>query len=154
MTAQDEHPAVSRYLRDFDKAAGGLGPDRRTSLRAELASHLREAIRPDMSAEDVASVLRALGSPAEIVAAETGHGDSPVTRTGRRGAVLLVALAILFGAASLIVVGPSAAAYIWGPPGLYFSAFVWSLGALLALACAACVVAAVRLRRGAGRALR
>lgn len=106
-----------------------------------------------MSDAEVAAVISDLGSPADIIGEETGgtphrRGYSASGTDWLR--VLLVVLAITAGALALVVMLPSAFAYLTAP-GLYFSAFVWTLGGILAVACAASIVAArrrsIRVRR-------
>ncbi len=147
MSEPTEHPLVSAYLKDFDSAAAILSAPRRALLREEVAAHLRDALTPGMSDSAVAAVIARLGSPAEIVAAENNGLVTPSRRGGEKSAVILAVLAAVTGVMAVVVVGPSAIAYIWGPPGLIFSAFVWTLGGVLTVACVALLIAARRTRK-------
>lgn len=145
MTEPLQHRLVGIYLKQFDAAALALPADRRATLREEIAAHLRDATSPQMADSEVAAVAD-LGSPAEIIREESATPARSVATRGRRDWVkpVLVLLATASGVLGLVVIGPSAISYVWGPPGLYFSAFVWILGGLLVAACIGLFIAANR----------
>ena len=70
-----DHPEVVRFLARLDRAAAVLPPARREELLAEIGEHLREALAGDATDARVRSVLDRLGTPEDIVAAETD--DAP-----------------------------------------------------------------------------
>jgi uncharacterized membrane protein len=147
MNSPKDHRLVSDYLKRFDTAARKLEPLRRARLREEIASHLREATTPTMSDDRVLVEIDALGPPDDIVAEELTN-DGPATPVPSRSRVdiarlLLAAFAAAAGVGALIVMLPSAIDYLTAP-GLYFSAFVWTLGGLLAVACVILAIAASR----------
>jgi uncharacterized membrane protein len=149
MTKPSDNPLVRSYLQQLDAAAVALPGPRRALLREEITAHLRDAISPGMSDADVAAVIADLGSPAEIIGEEVGGTSRRRSESARETdwlRILLIVLAVLAGALALLVMLPSALAYLTAP-GLYFSAFVWTLGGILALACAAFVVGARRRSR-------
>jgi uncharacterized membrane protein len=144
MTKPTDHHLVRSYLRQFDAAAAALPRTRRALLREEIITHLRDAISPDMSEAEVAAAIADLGSPAEIIGEET---SSTPRRRGYSASgtdwlrILFIVVAVAAGALALVVMLPSAVYYLTAP-GLYFSAFVWTLGGVLTAACAAFIVAA------------
>lgn len=75
MTIETDHPAVQAYLERLDRAAAHLAPERRAELRAEIVSHVADAVPPDADDALVHEALRRLGPPEDIVAAE--QGDHP-----------------------------------------------------------------------------
>jgi len=97
MDGAHTHPAVAYYLQELDgaAAAAGLGQERRTELRAEIAAHVEAALGADPHAPDaaVADVLDRLGAVGDIVAAEVSdrpEGAGPRSAgppVGARGAV-------------------------------------------------------------------
>ncbi len=76
MTLDTHHPAVQAYLARLDAASAGLPPGRRAELRAEILSHLADAVPPDADDQQVRAALDRLGAPEDIVAAEVGD-DAP-----------------------------------------------------------------------------
>jgi hypothetical protein len=149
MTKQTDHRLIRSYLRQFDAVAAVLPRPRRALLREEIVTHLRDAVSPGMSDGEVAAVVLALGSPAEIIGEETGSASRrevfSVAKTGW-AKFLFVALAIVAAAMVLTVMLPFLVSYLTAP-GPYFSAFAWALGAALAAASVAFFVAARRHSR-------
>ena len=78
MSVDLTHPLVADYLSRLDVAAAVLPTSRRTDLVAEIREHLTEALAgTDQGPEGelaVRAVLDRLGTPDEIVAAETAAG--------------------------------------------------------------------------------
>jgi uncharacterized membrane protein len=152
MNSPKDHPLVNDYLDRFDAAAQKLGAERRARLREDIASHLREATTPTMSDSHVIAVINALGTPESIVAEEmTNEGVVSAIALSSKGhfvRVLFIVLAVVTGVGALVVMVPSTIDYLTAP-GLYFSAFVWTLGASLALACVILAIAASRYGRSA-----
>jgi len=62
------HPLVAGYLRQFDAAASVLPVHRARELREQVVAHIEEAAGPDASDEEIAAVLRGLGSARVLVA--------------------------------------------------------------------------------------
>ncbi len=95
------HPLVAGYLKLFDAEAAMLPANRARELREQVAAHIEDAVGPDASDEEIAAVLRGLGSQRLLVA-------EAVAATGKRhwaagfgwqgwaliGALLLVAAAV------------------------------------------------------------
>ena len=114
-----ESEAVREYLADLDAAAAPLGTERRAELVAEVREHIDLALA-DAGRSDEATireVLSRLGSPLEIVAAETTleraafDGDqasagtpAPVRRSLSTEAKALLLLTV--GAVVLPFIGP------------------------------------------------
>ena len=114
-----ESEAVREYLADLDAAAAPLGTERRAELVAEVREHIDLAV-VDAGRSDEATireVLSRLGSPLEIVAAETTlepaafDGDqasagtpAPVRRSLSTEAKALLLLTV--GAVVLPFIGP------------------------------------------------
>jgi hypothetical protein len=94
MSVDLTHPLVADYLSRLDAAAAVLPLSRRTDLVAEIREHLTEALAGTDQGPDgelaVRAVLDRLGTPDEIVAAETAAGGEvsplsallPVTGSG------------------------------------------------------------------------
>lgn len=121
MTKAIDHHLVRSYLQQFDAAAAALPRPRRALLREEIATHLRDAISPEMSDAEVAAAIADLGSPAEIIGEEAGsvsrrRGDSASGTDWLR--ILLIVPAVVAGALALVVTLPSAVSYLTAPgPG-------------------------------------
>ena len=95
------HPLVAGYLVLFDAEASVLPVPRARELREQVVAHIEDAVGPDASDEEIAAVLRSLGSARDLV-------TEAVTVTGKRhwaarfawqgwtlaGVVLLVAAAV------------------------------------------------------------
>jgi hypothetical protein len=147
MNIPRDHRLVNDYLTRFDTAARKLEPLRRASLREEIAGHLREATTSTMSDNQVLAVIDALGPSEDIVAEELiNDGPAAFVPSGSHVDIvrlLLAAFAVAAGVGALIVMLPSAIDYLTAP-GLYFSAFVWTLGGLLAVACVILAIGASR----------
>ena len=71
MTTQVLHPLAADYLERLRATARRLPRARRDELLAEIEVHLTEAIAPDATNAEALTALDRLGSPEEIVAAET-----------------------------------------------------------------------------------
>jgi hypothetical protein len=71
------HPLVAGYLILFDAEAAILPVNRARELREQVAAHIEDAVGPDASDEEVAEMLRGLGS-ARLLVAEA------VAATGKR----------------------------------------------------------------------
>ena len=76
------HPLAEEYLERLDRAAAHLSRVRRRELVDEIEAHLLEALGPEPTEADVRNALDRLGSPEEIVDAET-----PPTVTARRNRI-------------------------------------------------------------------
>jgi hypothetical protein len=96
------HPLVARYLSQFDADASVLPVHRARELREQLASHIDEAAAADASDEDIAAVLRGLGSPRLLVAeAAAAAGRRPwAARAGWKVRALIGALVLAAAAVS------------------------------------------------------
>lgn len=74
-----DHPEVTRFLARLDTAAAALPPGRREELGAEIREHLADALRrTDGDEVAVRQALDRLGSPEDIVAAESPADTGPV----------------------------------------------------------------------------
>ena len=96
------HPLVVAYLWQFDSAASVLPVPRARELREQVVAHVEEAIGPDASDEEVAAVLRGLGSADLLVAeavATTGK-RSWAARVGWTGWTLVGVLVLTLAAVS------------------------------------------------------
>ncbi|MCU1508577.1 MAG: hypothetical protein JWQ12_842 [Glaciihabitans sp.] len=149
MTKQTGQRMIRSYLRQFDATAAALPRPRRALLREELATHLRDAISPEMSEIEVARVIADLGSPADII------GEEASGARRRRGSsaggtdqlkILLIVLAVAAGALALFAILPIVVSYLTASEW-YLSALVWALSAISAVACAAFIIAARRRSR-------
>ena len=96
------HPLAEDYLARLYRLAQYLPDDRREELVSEIEDHLLDALGKDASEVDVRNVLERLGSPEEILDAESPR-PVPAAPGSRRGmhewfAVGLVAFgAFIFG---------------------------------------------------------
>ncbi|OGO56571.1 MAG: hypothetical protein A2Z32_00875 [Chloroflexi bacterium RBG_16_69_14] len=115
----DPETMVGEYMKELEAAAVRLEPDRRAELIAEVREHIDLALAEAGGSDEAAvhSVLGRLGSPDEIVAAETGGdrptpgAESPPTRStvGARRPLSVEARALLLltvGAVMLPFIGP------------------------------------------------
>lgn len=70
---------VRNYLGRLEAASAALPPTRRTELAAEVREHVDAALAEAGRADEVTvrNILERLGSPEEIVAAETGQARAP-----------------------------------------------------------------------------
>jgi len=94
------HPLVAGYLSVFDAEAGILPVNRARELREQVEAHIEDAVGPDASDEEIAAVLRGLGSARALVAeavAATGKRHW-AARVGWKGWAVIVVL-LLVGAA-------------------------------------------------------
>jgi hypothetical protein len=66
-----EHPLVRDYLAELDAATRALPSGQARELREQISAHIDEALRRGADHQEVAAVLRRLGSPADL-AAEAG----------------------------------------------------------------------------------
>lgn len=113
MNTAAEHPHVTAYLREFDRAAAQLTSSRRFELREEIANHLRESIPPSLSPAEAAAMIAAFGSPAEVL----GHEDIPdQSGTGSRAPRRRY---LVLGAAVIVVAGLVIALLFWQPTALF-----------------------------------
>ncbi len=96
------HPLVAGYLRQFDAAASVLPVHRARELREQVVAHIEEAVGPDASDEEIAAVLRGLGSARVLVAeAVVATGKrSWASRAGWKGWTLIGALLLVVAAVS------------------------------------------------------
>jgi Nitrate and nitrite sensing len=78
-----DHRLVREYLRELDTALRGLPAAQALELREQITAHLEDALRPEAGDQEVAEILRRLGSPAGL-AAEAGAASGP---SGRRSAL-------------------------------------------------------------------
>jgi hypothetical protein len=96
------HPLVAEYLRQFDAEGSVLPVQRARELREQVVAHIDEAVGPDASDEEIAAVLRGLGSARALVAeaaAATGKRPWPA-RVGWKGWTLIAALVLVVAAVS------------------------------------------------------
>jgi len=71
------HPLVAGYLILFDAEASVLPVPRARELREQVVAHIEDAVGPDASDEEIAAVLRGLGSARALV-------TEAVAATGKR----------------------------------------------------------------------
>ncbi len=97
------HPLVAGYLILFDAEASVLPVPRARELREQVVAHIEDAVGPDASDEEIAAVLRSLGSARALVTeavAATGKRHW-AARFGWKGwtlaGVLLLAVAAVSG---------------------------------------------------------
>lgn len=70
-----DHPLVRGYLRDLDRALASLPAAQARELTEQITAHLDDALGPGSSDQEIAAVLRQLGSPADLAAdASAGAG--------------------------------------------------------------------------------
>lgn len=67
-----DHPLVRSYLRDLDLALAALPAAQARELTEQITAHLDDALRPGSGDQEVAAVLRQLGSPADLAAEAAG----------------------------------------------------------------------------------
>lgn len=96
MTIDTLHPLVAEYLRRLRRAAAKLPPDRRAELVAEIEAHIADAIEPGVTDAEALRVLRRLGPPEAIVAAEE-PAPAPARRQPRGRKEWLAMVLLLFG---------------------------------------------------------
>jgi uncharacterized membrane protein len=118
----DPEAAIRDYLAALDAAAAPLDLERRAELVAEIREHidlaLGEAGRRDEST--VRDVLERLGSPGEIVAAETGTMDAVGAEwSGRPGEVPRHALSVETRALLWLTVGAVVLPFVGPVIGLW-----------------------------------
>ena len=97
MTIDTIHPLVAEYLKRLRRAAAQLPPDRRTELVAEIEAHLADALDPGVTDAEALRVLRRLGPPEAIVAAEEPAAAAPARRQPRGRKEWLAMVLLLFG---------------------------------------------------------
>jgi uncharacterized membrane protein len=113
MTIDTIHPLVAEYLKRLRRAAAQLPPDRRTELVAEIEAHLADALDPGVTDAEALRVLRRLGPPEAIVAAEEpGVAAAAAARRQPRGRKEWLAMVLLLF-------------------GGFIAGFGWLVGALL-----------------------
>jgi uncharacterized membrane protein len=99
VTIDTLHPLVAEYLKRLRRAAARLPAARRQELVAEIEAHLADALDPGVTDAEALHVLRRLGPPEAIVAAEqpADAADAPGRRrpSGRKEWLAIVLL--LFG---------------------------------------------------------
>lgn len=96
------HPLVAGYLREFDAAASILPVQRARELREQVVAHIDEAVGPEASGEEIAAVLRGLGS-ARLLVAETAAATGKrhwAARAGWKGWTLIGVLVLAVAAVS------------------------------------------------------
>ena len=89
------HPLAEEYLERLDRAAAHLPRVRRRDLVDEIEAHLVEALGPEPTEADVRNALDRLGSPEEIVDAETPPTVTLTARRNRMGAQEWLAVMLL-----------------------------------------------------------
>lgn len=72
-----EHPLVRDYLAELDAATRGLPSGQARELREQISAHIDEALRRGADDQEVAAVLRRLGSPADLAAEAGAAGAGP-----------------------------------------------------------------------------
>ena len=97
MTIDTIHPLVAEYLKRLRRAAAQLPPDRRVELVAEIEAHLADALDPGVTDAEALRVLRRLGPPEAIVAAEEPLAPAPTRRPPRGRKEWLAMVLLLFG---------------------------------------------------------
>jgi hypothetical protein len=97
VTIDTLHPLVAEYLRRLRRAAAKLPPDRRAELVAEIEAHLADALDPGVTDAEALRVLRRLGPPEAIVAAEEPAAAAPARRGPRGRKEWLATVLLLFG---------------------------------------------------------
>jgi hypothetical protein len=91
MTTVHAEPLVEDYLRRLDAASQALPHARRAELVGEIRAHIEEALGArDADEAAVRNVLERLGTPEEIVAAETDGLAEPAAPGGRETLALVV----------------------------------------------------------------
>lgn len=83
-----DHPLVRGYLRDLDRALASLPAAQARELTEQITAHLDDALGPGSSDQEIAAVLRRLGSPADLAAeASAGAGvpDAAAPGTAPQG---------------------------------------------------------------------
>lgn len=98
-----DHPVVREYLQRFDAATAHLPPDERVEIRDGIRSHLIAALAEASSEADVRTALDALGTPEEIVGAQSPAEapvfvPRPVPRTARGPMEIFAVIFLLVGA--------------------------------------------------------
>lgn len=73
-----EHQSVQDYLHDLNLALRGMPYRKAYALREQIITHLDEALPPDADDEEIAEVLRSLGSPADVAAEAVAALAGPV----------------------------------------------------------------------------
>jgi hypothetical protein len=94
------HPAVARYLQEFDSAAAGLPLPRRRVLRKEIQAHLSEAIPVGLANDEARRRIDEFGSPDTIIGQELSSSiaETAPCRRKRGLALRAVVVAGLIGA--------------------------------------------------------
>jgi len=95
MSTSTLHPVATAYLQQVRREGRDLPSDRLAELLIDLEEHLSDAIPADASEQDAREVLRRLGDPGEIIAAER---PQLIVSAGRRGTQEWAAIfLLLFG---------------------------------------------------------
>lgn len=134
-----DHPLVRRYLRDLDRALASLPAAQSRELTEQISAHLGDALGPDSGDQEVAAVLRRLGSPADLAAeasagargleagppgAAPGSGGVQLRlrwpRLGWRRWAMIGAVLVLAGAAAGYWIAAATA-----PPLQFGTSFAW-----------------------------
>lgn len=105
-----DHPYVTAYLAQFDALARTLPPERRATLRKEIASHLRDLVSVGTADIDASLALEEFGGVAEIVDQESlivemGKEQRPRRKLTRKTAAILVFVIALSAAAAVATPG-------------------------------------------------
>lgn len=121
----DPEIVVRDYVGNLEAAASHLAPDRRAELVADVREHIELALAEAGSTDEatVRNVLERLGSPDEIVAAETGPDrlmGGGQTRTTEPTVVGSRALSVETRALILLTVGAVVMPVIGPVLGLWF----------------------------------
>ena len=72
-----DHRLVRGYLRDLDRALVSLPAAQARELTEQITAHLDDALGPGSSDQEVAAVLRRLGSPADLAAEASAGARGP-----------------------------------------------------------------------------
>jgi len=127
-----DHPLVRSYLRDLDLALAALPAAQARELTEQITAHLDDALRPGSGDQEVAAVLRQLGSPADLAAEAAGasapgpqRGSTARLRTWLRGLSARRRAALAAAAAAAGVVAWYCVAALTAPPVQNNGAFSW-----------------------------
>jgi hypothetical protein len=82
-----DHPLVRAYLHELDSALGALPAEEACELREQITAHLDDALGAEADDQEIAAVLRRLGSPDDLAAeaaAALAPATTPEARTNTR----------------------------------------------------------------------
>jgi len=142
-TPAREHPLVTAYLTDLERALVAADPRERQDTLDAVREHLTEALGPSPSTADVTEVLADLGSVDVIAASVTPAGQTPAVALAGPTPVPATAAPAPGPDAGAVVALVTAA----------FALLVMLLAPVVAIpfALAALVVATLRVRSGGSR---